>query len=326
MRTSAKSATSSSLTSPVEPSHRAASSCSRPLVSRLASRQFARRLHGRFCYNGVPMTRQRCRALRRQGLSIGQIARLVKRSESTVHWHVKGLAPTPSQQAVLRQQKRKLMTRVNARRRGLPFKKVTLLRPAWSVKLVHLVAHLTFDGRIDRYGCAYYSRNADQARHVDTLLRQLCGILPKLSRRPNGIWVVRYYHVGLAAWLLEKERQLPGALATHPAWQQQWLRAFFDDEGHVFVGGSTRRVRASQKHPATLWLARRLLSRIGIESYIDKRAQAVEIRGRENLLRFQQQINFSEGLCINPLRANGRWKQPLEKREILERALSSYLN
>jgi hypothetical protein len=196
----------------------------------------------------------------------------------------------------------------------------------WSVQLVHLIAHLTFDGRIDRYGCAYYSRSVHQAQHVGALLRQLFGVVPKLSQRPGGIWIVRYYHVGLAAWLLKKECALPTVMMRSPRWRRQWLRAFFDDEGHVFIGKNIRRVRASQKHVGTLKLAQHLLSNIGIASRVDQRAQAVEITGRNNLLQFQQQINFSEGLRINPLRANGRWKQPLEKRRLLELALTSYLN
>ncbi|MBI3020724.1 MAG: LAGLIDADG family homing endonuclease [Candidatus Omnitrophica bacterium] len=239
---------------------------------------------------------------------------------------MKDIRITDAQRERLHAQKRNIMAIVNARRRGKPLHPVLFRKPAWSKMLVHLVSHLNFDGRVDRYGCYYYSRSYQQVLHVKQLLQQLLGVRPKLKLRPHGVWMVSYYNVEVAAWLSRKEDGLLAVLTDRMTWQQQWLQAFFDDEGHVFVGGSTRRVRASQKHPATLWLARRLLSRIGIESYIDKRAQAVEIRGRENLLQFQQQINFSEGLCINPLRANGRWKQPLEKREILERALSSYLN
>ena len=66
------------------------------------------------------MTKQRCRALRELGYSIGQIARLVKRSESTVHWHVRDIGLTAAQRERLGIQKRERMTRINAKRRGIP--------------------------------------------------------------------------------------------------------------------------------------------------------------------------------------------------------------
>lgn len=237
--------------------------------------------------------RRACRILRKRGRSIGQIAAQIGISESTIHWHVKDIQLTAVQQERLKVWKRALMAEVNARRRGKPLKPIVFRKPSWSRALVHLVAHLSFDGRVDRYGCHYYSRSYQQAQHVSQELRNLLGVMPKLRRRPNGIWVMSLYNVEVAAWLARREEELLSAVRRHPAWQRQWLQALFDDEGHVHVSGTTRRVRASQDDLSVLQHAQRFLGRLDISSRIDQQAHAVEITGRQNLVRFSHLIRIS---------------------------------
>ncbi len=268
----------------------------------------------------------RCRALRKRGRSIGQIAKKLRISKSTVHWHVKDIPLTDAQRETLRRQKQQLMARVNAKRRGKPIHPVSFNRPSWSKALVHLVAHLSFDGRIDRYSCSYYSKDYQQAQHVRRLFQLLLNVAPKLRRRANGIWVMSYYNVAIAKWLSQRERTLFDAIAGRRKWQREWLKAFFDDEGHVHMQGSHRRVRASQHDLRTLQVAKRCLRDFDIRSRIDRASLSVEITRRENLQRFQSVVNFSNGLTINPDRKNGLWKSPLEKRDVLARLLASYQN
>ena len=270
------------------------------------------------------INRRRCRALRYKGHSIGQIAKRLKLSESTVHWHVCDIHLTRAQRWQLRLQKRLLMAQVNAKRRGISIRPQVFRTPDWSPALVHLVAHLNFDGRIDRYGCHYYNRSFSQVVHVKRLLQDLLGIQAKLKRRNNGIWTVRFYNVEVAAWLGQKERELLTVVSQQGGWQPQWLQALFDDEGHVHVAGHTRRVRASQDDPKVLQRAHEFLRTLGIQSRIDQAAQAVEITGRDNLTLFRDRINFSPHIYINPARKNGLVKQLVEKRTMLAFALDSY--
>ena len=268
--------------------------------------------------------KQRCRALRKRGYSIGQIATLLNVSESTVHWHVKDIVLTVAQREKLRIQKRALMVQVNARRCGYPIHPVAFKTPAWSKALVHLIAHLSFDGRVDRYGCYYYNRSYAQVWHIREALESLLGILPKIRRRPNGIWMVSYCNVAIAAWLQGKEAELLQVVRRQPRWREQWLQALFDVEGHIHFVKSRRRVRASQDDPVVLRLAKRFLQEIGIDSRVDRHARAVEITGRNSLETFRRRINFSRGLRVNGLRKNGHWHRDFEKRELLDAALSSY--
>lgn len=216
------------------------------------------------------------------------------------------------------------MARVNAKRRGHSIRPIAFHTPGWSKDLVHLVAHLSFDGRVDRYGCSYYSRTYGQVVHVKRLLQQLLGVTPRTALRSNGIWVLSYYNVEVASWLSQKERQLLVAIRSRPQWQRQWLQAFFDDEGHIHVGNGVRRVRASQDDLRILLAAKRFLKTLEITSRIDQQAQAIEITGRENLTHFMDGISFAPGIRINAHRKNGLWAQNLEKRTLLTRALNSY--
>lgn len=267
-----------------------------------------------------------CRALRERGRSIGQIAKRLRLSKSTVHWHVKDILLTATQREALRRQKQQLMVRVNAKRRGKPIHPVPFRKPLWSKALVHLVAHLSFDGRVDRYGCYYYSRSYQQAEHVRRLFRSLLNVTPNLKQRTNGIWMMSYRNVAIAEWLSGRERTLLNVIRERRVWQQQWLKAFFDDEGHVHMQGSTRRVRASQYDLRTLQIAQRCLRAFEIPSRIDRASWSVEVTRRENLQRFQSIVNFSNGLTINPDRKNGLWRSALEKRDVLARLLASYQN
>lgn len=268
----------------------------------------------------------RCRVLRERGCSIGQIAKRLRLSKSTVHWHVKDISLTDAQREALRRQKQQLMARVNARRRGKPLHPVAFRKPSWSKALVHLVAHLSFDGRVDRYGCYYYSRSRRQAEHVRRLLQSLLNVTPKLQRRPNGIWMVSFRNVAVSEWLSRREQTLLDVIGERRRWQREWLKAFFDDEGHVHMQGSHRRVRASQHDLRTLQVAQRCLRAFEIPSRIDRASLSVEITRRKNLQRFQSVVNFSNGLTINPNRKNGLWRSALEKRDVLARLLASYQN
>ncbi|MBI3009521.1 MAG: LAGLIDADG family homing endonuclease [Candidatus Omnitrophica bacterium] len=194
------------------------------------------------------------------------------------------------------------MIQVNARRRGIPIKPIAFHTPVWSDDLVHLISHLSFDGRVDRYGCYYYNRIYSQAHHVKCLLHELLGLHPKLKRRKNGIWVVSCYGIKVASWLLQKKTELLDVIRKSESWRLRWLQALFDDEGHVHVRNGVRRVRASQKDQRILRIAQGYLKELGIESRIDCAAQAVELTGRNNLASFLRYVNFSPGIRINARR------------------------
>ena len=62
-----------------------------------------------------------------------------------------------------------------------------------------------------------------------------------------------------------------------------------------------------------------------VEKVIEKYSEIV-ISRREDMFRFQKEINFSKGIFLNPKRKNSIWKKNLEKRQLLNHVLTSYQN
>ncbi len=72
-----------------------------------------------------------------------------------------------------------------------------------------------------------------------------------------------------------------------------------------------------------LELVEALLIDIGINSHIVL-PNGIVIISKKELCKFQAEINFSPGVCINGSRTNSIWKERLEKRELLQRAPDSF--
>jgi intein-encoded DNA endonuclease-like protein len=141
----------------------------------------------------------------------------------------------------------------------------------------------------------------------------------------TGVTRSMYFNVELGEYLQQKSTELIQAIPHLPAkFKIEFLRAFFDDEGCMdFRPSKKKRVRGYQKDTAILTLVHQLLSDINIASRIILPNEVV-ISGKENLLKFQKEINFSSGVRINGLRSNSIWKESLEKRELLRRAIASF--
>jgi hypothetical protein len=107
--------------------------------------------------------------------------------------------------------------------------------------------------------------------------------------------------------------------------RREFLRAFFDDEGCIDynLDRGHRRIRGYQKNIEILGIVKKLLLDFQIEARIQP-PNEILIIGKGNLVQFQKEIGFSPGVRINGKRSNSTWKQPLEKREILRRAIESY--
>ena len=84
-----------------------------------------------------------------------------------------------------------------------------------------------------------------------------------------------------------------------------------------------RRVRGYQKDLRILEIVRLLLADFDISARVVLPNEVI-ISGKENLLKVQREINFSEKVRINGERTNSMWKRHLEKREILARAIASF--
>jgi hypothetical protein len=142
----------------------------------------------------------------------------------------------------------------------------------------------------------------------------------------TGVSRISYFNVALATYMKEKAGQLlREVFGLSVDLKREFLRSFFNDEGCMDFRPkrNTRRIRGYQKNVEILRIVEQLLLDFGIQSFMQEPNEIV-IAYKENLIKFQKEISFSPGVRINGNRSNSIWKQPLEKRLILERAIASY--
>ncbi len=203
-------------------------------------------------------------------------------------------------------------------RHPIPFEK-------WNVALVSLVGHLIFDGEIKHGGCVYTNRSLALLKHVAACMQTIYPFAPKRYESLPGVHKIGYHNVELNDFFKSKAKELIVKIkCMERELQRSFLRAFFDDEGSVYFIGKRRAIRGYQHNAKMLHLVQHLLRNFSIESKVDSKYNEVTITRRENILQFAQEINFSKGLRINGNRSNSIWKESLEKRELLRRALASY--
>jgi len=268
-----------------------------------------------------------CRALRAEGLSFGEIATKLSLPKSTVHWHTRNIKISLSQHEAIEQRRQELCRMLPNKRKGKCIAGREVFKPeSWTEDLVHVIAHLMFDGSVERYGCVYYNSSETNVDHVSDLLNKVFGVKAKKKIRDNSIYAVSAYYIELADYVREKERELLGYIQLAPIEEKKiFLQAFFDDEGSIYYKKGKRRIRGSQDSIVLLELVKKLLVDFNIYSRIDTAARAIEISGKSEILKFKGKINFSKNIFINSERKNSIWKQKLEKREILNKAVNSYL-
>lgn len=189
------------------------------------------------------------------------------------------------------------------------------------------MAHLLFDGEIKPSHCTYHNRNVPLLKHVEERMRQVYDFEPKRYRdRTTGVARICYFNVALSAYMREKSRDLLQRILILPKdLKREFLRAFFNDEGCMDFRPlqNVRQIRGYQKNVQILKMVQKLLADLAIDSNIMLPNEVV-IRGKENLQRFEKEIGFSAGVRVNGNRSNSIWKQHIEKKELLRRAIASF--
>ena len=197
----------------------------------------------------------------------------------------------------------------------------------WNEDLVSLVSHLIFDGEIAYRGCIYNNRNDTLLEKVEKAMAKIYKHTPKrYVNKVTGVKRISYYNVALAAYVKQKSDQLITNVSIFPKrFKRKFVEAFFDDEGCIDYRPkqNRRKIRGYQKNIPILHMIKKLLEEFEIESRIVKPNEVV-ISGKENLQKFQKEINFSPGVKLNENRSNSIWKKPLEKRFLLDQAIKSF--
>ena len=266
--------------------------------------------------------------MRNEGLTLGEIVSKTGLSKTTIFHHIKALPKSSILVNKLRAISVATQKVVADQRRGKSVKSYTFLKPEkWSPDFVNLIAHFNFDGDVRHTSSNYNNRNQALIEKVKNNMKGVLNVddfkIYKDIR--TEVYKLCYFHVELAAFVKQKSQDLFNYINSASSEEKQsFLQAFFDDEGCVTFENKKRVVRGYQHSLRILKIVQRLLQEFGIESRISEKYFEVTISRKSNLLKFQQCINFTPGVCVNGNRANSIWKKPLEKREILKQALDSY--
>ena len=270
--------------------------------------------------------KEQCIALRKKGYSIIEIMKATGRARSSMHTHIKNIPLSDKRIEQYKIESGKRIRKFALARKG---KSMRSFRPftAWSVDTVLLVAHFLFDGEIARVRCAYNNRSEALIERVTRLMRKWYDFEPKrYQNQLTGVYRISYHNVVLGAYIQKKSIELLRQIKKMPLdLKREFVRAFFDDEGCMDFRPLTnhRRIRGYQKNVRVLKIVRALLQELGVESHTELPNEIV-IVGKGNLLRFEREVNFSQGVYINGKRSNSRWKKHIEKRELLKMAIASF--
>lgn len=276
--------------------------------------------------------KQKCIELRRQNYTLGEMVKLLDRPKTTIYFHVQNLPITPFLKEKISQ-----ISRINingARAKGLTTQKGRswLNRHCkefinWSLAMVNLVAHIIFDGEIRNCSTMYHNRSLALINNFRMKMKRIYSYEPRIHKKSGDVITLAYHNVELTNFLRIKKEELIKEILNFPKnYQREFLKAFFDDEGCIYFHDKARRVKGYQHDNEILVTVQKLLSKFGIDSRIDNRFYEIIINRKENLKRFAKEINFSAGVRVNGKRTNSIWKKDLEKRKILEMALTSYSN
>ncbi|MCX6811265.1 MAG: hypothetical protein NT039_01025 [Candidatus Berkelbacteria bacterium] len=264
-----------------------------------------------------------------KGYSLNELVQVIKIPKTTVHdWVSHETILSRKAQKRIRQRCLNGVLTANRNRR----KKI--IKPLkWSTELVSILGHFLFDGypEIKKRGYVYCSRNLSQIRRIKKLMLKNFGLSPHYRITNKKIIRVEYNSVELYEFINKKIKKLLSYILKSPKeHKRSFLRAFFDDEGGIYYyrgeKRASRTVKGFQYSLKILKLIENLLQTFGINSCVKRDRNEIVIRGRENLIRFQKEINFSAGIYINHQRKRSYWKYRIDKRTILKRAIQSYLN
>lgn len=267
--------------------------------------------------------KQKCIELRKKDLTLNEIVELTGRSKTTVYFHIKGQNLSERKKRKISNDSRKKALALSSARKGIalrPFKPFT----KWTEETVLLTSHLAFDGEIGK-SCVYNNRSEALVGRFSDLMNVVYDFPPKrYLNELTGVTKISYNNVAMANFFLQKEKELISSIIFLSSnLQKEFIRAFFDDEGCMDVRKNRRSIRGYQKDKKILIIVKTVLWKLGIESKLQGINEVV-ISGKENLKKFQAEINFSKGVRINPNRTNSIWKKNLEKRKLLDMAIKSF--
>lgn len=270
--------------------------------------------------------KERCISLRRSDHTLIEIVKITGRPKTSVYEHIKNIPLSLTKRKLIKENSASRISALSSARKGKSEREFKRFA-RWNEGIVSLVAHLVFDGEIKHSGCVYNNRNQSLLYKVESQMKSIYNFEPTRYTNPlTGVNRISYFNVEMSIYFRKKAAELMNTIEKLPIkFKREFLKAFFDDEGCMDFREkrNIRQVRGYQKNVEILLLVHKLLKSFDIASHIHKPNEIV-ISKKENLKKFQKEINFSPGIYINGNRSNSIWKKSLEKRILLDNAIKSF--
>jgi len=273
--------------------------------------------------------KEQCIALREEGYSIIEIMKETGRPKSSVRTHIKDIPLSEERLKEIKKASGERIRKFAMARKGKSVRPFNQFK-GWNEETVPLTAHLLFDGGIyPKSGCTYNNRSKALIDRVEEYMHFIYLFEPTRYTNPlTGVLRISYHNVALAIYMKNKVQGLLQNVYVLPLnLKKEFVRAFFDDEGCMDYRPEKNRrsIRGYQKDVRILKIIKSLLTDFDITSRVVLPNEVV-IVGKENLMKFEREINFSPGVYMNGNRSNSRWKKHTEKRELLRQAIKSFKN
>lgn len=269
--------------------------------------------------------KEKCVELRKANYSLIEISKITGRPKTSVYFHIKNIPLNQEKLDLVKSQRIARIVPFSGARKGKSVR--GFIKFEWNKETVNVIAHFMFDGSIYPTGCSYNNRSQVLIEKVRQQMKKIYEFDPKTYlNTQTGVIKIAYFNVAMASYIKLKSVELINNIFTLPKnFKREFLSAFFDDEGCIDFREkrNMRRVRGYQKDTHILFIVKKLLQDLGIDSHIALPNEVV-VAGKENLKKFQKEINFSPGIYINGNRSNSIWKKSLEKRVILDQAIKSF--
>jgi MiaB-like tRNA modifying enzyme len=185
-----------------------------------------------------------------------------------------------------------------------------ILDTGMSVQKIRLLGHAIFDGSISKtknnyYVVSYTNIHENLINQFISDVKMVYGLKPTDVRlRKDGTYVARFCSINLVGDLLRLKKKLPYILGANEL-KASFLRSFWDDEGCVNWRSQqdkvgyvhiTRQLEGFSKDKKILELLAQTHKSLGVATSVE--GNKIIIRDRTNLKKFEEKVNFTEGIKV----------------------------
>ena len=279
----------------------------------------------------IDSIKKRCLKMRRKGRSYAEIATTLQLSKATVHKYTEHIA-------LSKQSKKRLQAKVQAAQltfvQNYAQSKTLSKKPRWGITLARLIAHCIFDGSVTPHKVNYTNTSKVLIDQFIEDMESCYAISPTSIDITPGTFAPKYTVTycstklcrNLLNWVPSRSMNSTKAVSpvnlfsSSPRVISEFLRAFWEDEGCITIGGELLG-RIKNKELSTQLVALHQLLGIDATLYTcSDGAYTVRIKRNKQNIRAFRSVAFKDALIVRGL------NKGMLKRDLFNKLFSNYLS